>query len=266
MRAEFRRTSGRAGLMRIVLLTLLLGVMFCATTSFAAHPLITDDTGTQGKGKYQLELNGEYEYEKEDDARENAIEVMAALAYGFTDSLDLILEMPYESIRSHESSETLRERGFSDLSVEAKWRFYERKDVSLAIKPGVSFPFGNDKRELGAGKVGYSFLVISTTYLEPWTFHSNMGYIRNENTQGGREDIWHASFASEYEIGDNFRMVGNVGTERTDDPDANLHAIFLLGGFIYSVCDWVDFDAGYKYEFCASKRAHSILSGFTFRF
>jgi hypothetical protein len=33
--------------------------------AFAAHPLITDDAGTQGKGKFQIELNGEFTYDKE---------------------------------------------------------------------------------------------------------------------------------------------------------------------------------------------------------
>lgn len=30
---------------------------------FAAHPLITEDTGTQGKGNFQLELTGEHAHE-----------------------------------------------------------------------------------------------------------------------------------------------------------------------------------------------------------
>jgi len=33
--------------------------------SFAAHPLITDDTGVQGKNNWQLESNMEYGIEKE---------------------------------------------------------------------------------------------------------------------------------------------------------------------------------------------------------
>ena len=44
-------------------------LIFCFTTSlYAAHPLITDDTGTQGKGRFQLELNGEYSFDKGSEA------------------------------------------------------------------------------------------------------------------------------------------------------------------------------------------------------
>ena len=39
--------------------------LLITATSWAAHPLITDDTGTQGKGKFQLELNGQYDRDKE---------------------------------------------------------------------------------------------------------------------------------------------------------------------------------------------------------
>ena len=44
-------------------------VFLWSGTVFAAHPLITDDTGTQGKGKFQLEVNGEYAHEDEDGER-----------------------------------------------------------------------------------------------------------------------------------------------------------------------------------------------------
>lgn len=36
-----------------------------AGTALAAHPLITDDTGTQGKAKFQLEVTGEASNDKE---------------------------------------------------------------------------------------------------------------------------------------------------------------------------------------------------------
>jgi hypothetical protein len=38
-------------------------ILLIASPSWAAHPLITDDTGTQGKGKFQLELNGQYDWD-----------------------------------------------------------------------------------------------------------------------------------------------------------------------------------------------------------
>ena len=42
-----------------------LAVLSSYGTAFGAHPLITDDTGTQGKRKFQLEVNSEFNSEKE---------------------------------------------------------------------------------------------------------------------------------------------------------------------------------------------------------
>ena len=33
-------------------------MIFMTGTAFGAHPLITDDAGTNGKGKFQMELTG----------------------------------------------------------------------------------------------------------------------------------------------------------------------------------------------------------------
>lgn len=41
-------------------LPVIAAVVLTSGTAFAAHPLITDDTGTQGQGKFQLEVNGEW--------------------------------------------------------------------------------------------------------------------------------------------------------------------------------------------------------------
>ncbi|MEK7296302.1 MAG: transporter, partial [Planctomycetota bacterium] len=61
-------------------------MFFSAVTSFAAHPLVTDDTGTQGKGKFQMEINSEFTYEKEAETgvtkKETGSQVAVALSYG----------------------------------------------------------------------------------------------------------------------------------------------------------------------------------------
>src|SRR3990172_8714082 len=84
---------------RILPLTVLLAGLL-SSTAFAAHPLITDDTGTQGKGKFQLEVNGELSRQKnegdEGTTRESAKEVSTAITYGIIDNLDVALGLPYQ--------------------------------------------------------------------------------------------------------------------------------------------------------------------------
>jgi len=102
--------------------------VFCLlpVVSFAYHPLITDDTGTQGKGKFQLELNGEYGHDKEDGVTTNTTQTAAILTYGWLDNVDIALGIPYQYIRTKDSETATRHDGMSDLSIDLKWRFYKR--------------------------------------------------------------------------------------------------------------------------------------------
>ena len=50
----------------IILIVLIIVYGTFSATSYAAHPLFTDDTGTQGKGKFLFELNGQASYDRMD--------------------------------------------------------------------------------------------------------------------------------------------------------------------------------------------------------
>lgn len=236
------------------------------SVAFASFPLITDDTGTQGKGKSQLEFDGQHDGSNSDGVKETNTEVTPLLSYGLADSVDIVLGAPYQFIRTRQSGETTKGRGFSDVSLDVKWRFYEKDWLSFAIKPGITLPTGNDDKGLGTGKVTYALVFIASADLKPWAFHVNAGYTRNENTQDARRDIWSASLASEYQIVKNLKVVGNVGIERSDDRASGNNSAFLLGGLVYSITENVDIDGGYKYGLTRSDAEHTILAGITFRF
>ncbi len=60
-------------------------VLALCSVSFASHPLITDDTGTQGKGKFQLEVNGGYGQGEEDGVTTKTTQILTMLTYGLSD-------------------------------------------------------------------------------------------------------------------------------------------------------------------------------------
>ncbi len=252
---------------KIVLLFSLFTIYFSLfAVSFAAHPLITDDTGTQGKGKWQLEVNGEFAHEDEDGVKADTTEVATALSYGIVDSVDLVLGIPYQFIRVKEEGETATENGISDVSLELKWRFFERDGLSLALKPGISFPTGDDEKGLGSGKTAYSVFFIATKEIEPWAFHLNLGYIRNENSADERENLWHASVAAGYGLAEKLTLVGNIGIERNTDRNINTHPAFILGGLIYSISENFDIDFGVKGGLNSPETDYSLLAGLAWRF
>jgi hypothetical protein len=240
-------------------------------TSYAAHPLITDDTGTQGKRKFLLEVNSEFTYDKETikdvTVKEIGGEVAPALSYGITDNIDIILCLPYQSFKIKEDGDvTSKESSISDISLGLKWRFFEKDGLSFALKPGITLPTGNEKKGLGTGKVTYGMFFITTKEMKPWAFHLNLGYIRNENKVDEKKDIWHASLASEVDVIKDLKAVANIGIERNPDRTSGSHPAFILGGLIYSVIENFDIDFGIKRGLSEPETDYSILAGIALRF
>jgi len=235
----------------------------------AAHPLITDDTGTQGKGKPQLELNYEYAHEDTDGVRESLHLAQAVLSYGIIDTVDLVVSLPYLFISTKQAGLKTNVNGISDITAEVKWRFYENEcGFSLAMKPGVSIPSGDDKKGLGAGKVGASLFLVATQELDPFTFHFNAGYGRNASTADEEQetDLWHFSLATEYSVCRWLKLVANVGVERNPDKSDATPVAFVLGGVIIPLTDRMDLDVGVKRGLSEPESDFGMLAGVTLRF
>lgn len=246
------------------------------SAAYAAHPLITDDTGVQGKGKVQIEVNGEYGSDTETvagvDEKATGSGVAAAFTYGATDQLDLVLGVPYVSHEATASGATVAdEAGLSDMTIEAKWRFFEKDGLSLALKPGITIPTGDEQKGLGSGKTAYSLFGIATKESGPWAFHANLGYLRNEyDTQGGAVDeeknLWHLSAATEYSVEKNLRIVGNLGVEKNPDKGATDDPAFALLGAIYRLTEDFEIDGGIKLGITDPETDTTVLVGVTRRF
>ncbi len=246
-------------------------VLLSPAMTWAAHPLITDDSGTQGKGNLQLELNGQYESDKETVAgvlqKSTGGQVGVTLTWGIVANVDLILGVPYVWSKVEENNETLYdERGISDTPFEVKWRFFEKAGWSLALKPGLTFPTGDERRGLGTGKIGYRIFLIASKEWGAWAFHANLGYIGNEDKVDQEKNIGHASFATTYQVVKHLKIVGNIGVERSLDSTAHNDTAFLLGGVIYSLSNNFDLDLGVKSGLTSSETDWAVLAGLTFRF
>jgi hypothetical protein len=234
-------------------------------SAFASHPLITDDTGTQGKGKFQMEVNGEYGHDKDDGLTTRTTQLASTLTYGLIDPLDIVLGIPYQHNRTEDSGRVTKGDGISDLSLEMKWRFYEKDGLTFALKPGITIPTGDSDKGLGAGKATAHLYFITTMEIKPWAFHLNLGYIRNESVNDGRTNIWHSSLASIVAVAKNLTIVANVGIIRNSDKNSGENPAFILGGLIYSLSAHTDLDFGVKAGLNKSETDYTLLAGFTFR-
>ncbi len=231
--------------------------IFCSTPAFAEHPMITDDTGTQGKAKYLLELNSGFSTEERDADGGLA----AAFTWGIADNVDFCVGLPYQWLPAN---------GLCDLPVEVKWRILEcdENGLSLALKPGFSIPSGDEKKGLGNGTFTGGLMVIATKAWKQGAVHSNLGYIRNgyglkSDAEVSRKDIWHASIATEIHITENLRSVVDVGIDTNSDKSSDVHPIYFIGGLIYSVTEDFDIDFGVNRPLNKSLPHTMFLAGVT---
>lgn len=243
-------------------------MLIAATSAQAAHPLISDDAGTTGKGGALLEITGQYDHNSADGVTDKGYELGLTLTYGLSENLDLVVSAPYQSwsSRSDDADGKSSESGLGDSYLALKWRFYEENGTSFAIKPGVSFATGDEDRGLGAGKTGYELFFIGTKEVEPFAVHLNLGYIRANNDAFERENLWHVSLAGEMELSKNLKLVANIGAARTVDTESSTHPAFILGGFIYSLNEKVDIDFGIKAGLSHAEPDYSLLAGLAFSF
>lgn len=245
--------------------------MLIVSTSFGAHPLITDDAGTMGKNASQLEINSEVSYDKETvdnvETKTSTQELATTLTYGIADNADLVFGVPFQWLTTKEDgAETSDVDGMSDIAVELKWRFYELDGLGLALKPGVTLPSGNEDKGLGNGKPSYSLTFIATKEINGAAVHFNLAYMRNEfklqtDEDANRKDLWHVSIAAEREIADGLVVMGNIGSEKNPDKTSSTHPAFVLGGVVYTISDTMAVDFGIKTGLNKPETDLSFLAG-----
>ena len=234
---------------------------------FAAHPLVTDDTGTQGKGNVQIELTTEHGYEQEDGTRENTVNTNVVFSYGLRDNADVILTLPHKRVgtEAEDGSRTVNQ-GQADVGLDVKWRFYEKDKLSLALKPGLTMPTGDETKNLGAGRTRYSLYLTTSYDAEPWEYHLLLGYIHNRNTLDQRDRLRHLSVAVGRKLGENLKLVADYGTDTNTSKSTSLDPEFFILGAIYNLRKGLDLDFGAKWGLTKPEVDSTWLAGVAFRF
>lgn len=259
------------------LLTALLMVSCLSMPSlaFAAHPLSTDDSGTQGMMKFQVETSADFGWDKETvlgiTTRTTHQMLNVAVTAGILDSLDLVVSSPYTWQKAEDNTgNRVENSGLNDSSLALKWRFLEFGPASLAIKPSITLPTGNRDRSLGTGRTGYGATLISTAEFKPVAVHANIGYLNQKYTDadkdGSREHLWSLSLAGSLEVMKGLQLVAEAGAASNPDRGNSTWPMFLTGGVIYSLFDNLDVSLGAKGGVTAPGTDIALLTGLTFKF
>ncbi|MGH8709517.1 MAG: transporter [Burkholderiales bacterium] len=207
--------------------------MSAAIDAQAAHPLITEDTGTQGTGRYQLEVFAE---EFEPRATRRDIEVWrGVLGYGIAETTDVQVGVPLYRDGPD---------GVGDASLDLKWRFFERNAWSVALMPGITVPTGDERDGRGTGKATWGSLLVLSYAPGAIGVHAHAGFRRNENKLGQRESLRQLAAAATYRIGD-VRFVGELTRETNPEPGGGTVRYTTLGA-IWSMTRDLDLDIGWR--------------------
>jgi len=220
---------------------LALGLACCAVLpAWASHPLITEDTDVQGRGKWALELHGERTRDRENGVASRNTEVLAKLAYGITEKADLEVELPY--LREVEDGAVAEGRG--DASVSLKWRFYESNGWSLVLKPDLFLPTGRDELGLGAGRTRWAANLIGGYEAGRFEFLAQLGYTDNRNRIDERSALRHASTAVLYAITEKMKLLADYARLTEPDPERGSHARLLVLGAKYEASERIELGLG----------------------
>src|SRR5438876_1731681 len=106
-------------------------LLYATTPAFAAHPMLSEDTGTQGAGRFELELGTAITRDRET----RSFEFGPQLSYGIGQTVDLIVRPTWLDIR--ETAGGGHERGTGDTALDVKWRFFAVDVISFGVRAGA---------------------------------------------------------------------------------------------------------------------------------
>ncbi|OWW19809.1 transporter [Noviherbaspirillum denitrificans] len=233
-------------------------VFLAAGTAHAAHPLVTDDTGTQGRGNHQLELNTD----RMRDAGVSSQSAAITYTYGLRDALDAFVTLP---------AATTSPSGLGDVAAGFKWRFSESAGTTFGLKPELFFATGNENRGLGSGRAHAGLTLLASHQAGEWTLLGNAGLAVNRyalpvDHDQNRRYVWRLSAAAIREVAEGWKALVDSGVARNTARSERTHPAFILLGMIYSPSEKLDLDIGWKAGLNSAETHRQVGAGVTVRF
>jgi hypothetical protein len=230
-----------------------------AAPAFAAHPLQTEDTGTQGTGNVEIE-NG---LQRAHAGGASAFTYQPQVSVGLATTVDAIVQPSWVS--QHDPAAGTRS-GPGDTNLDAKWRFWGADPWSLGVRAGIEAPTAQRGLGLPRGRIAEHALAVVTWDASPTTVHANLGFTHAPAAAGARATLAHASAALMQTL--NERLILTVDGELDQDPGRRSHAWpgAMLAGAIWTARPGLDLDVGYQVGTHATPAVREWLAGITYRF
>jgi hypothetical protein len=219
----------------------------------AFFPFITDDTGTQGKGASQVELNYEFVKAHSDEldlngrvlgtGTETANTLASGYTYGVSDQVDIFVGI---------ARQTSPISGWLNNEVGAKWVLAgdQISGWSTAVKPTLVLPVTKQMQDkgLGTAKTNLGLSWVASFVADTHELHLNLDYASNqyastEEEQDQRKSLWRVSAAPVYVLNPAWKVGLDVGLQTNPDYNSR-YQVFGEIGLQYAAADNLQFGLG----------------------
>jgi hypothetical protein len=242
-------------------LTIAFALAVASPASFAAHPLQTEDTGTQGVNNLEIE-NG-LSHARYDGTTLTVYQPQFSL--GLATTLDAIVQPSFQWLHGPATSTV---SGFGDTNVDAKWRFWGSDPLSLAIRGGVALPTSEHGMGLPRGKSAEHGLLALTWDHSPTTVHANVGvtYIPRAPATPARRAMTSVSAALMQQVDERLILTIDTSFAQAANPHRKRWPGTVLAGVIWTARPGLDLDFGWQRSIDDQPIARTWLAGLTYRF
>ena len=244
-----------------------------ATSSWAFQPLLTDDTGTQGRGENQLEFSF-----SDDRVEQSGVAYssrVAPLTYtrGLSETLDISLGVNHTHLNS-DAFGTDFVSGNGNPSVGLKWRFYENEasKTSLAMKAELGLAVSRAQEALGLGN-GRGYYTVTAILMQETSFGAILlnlvsSQVRYSDTVANPDaSLLRVSLAPVWQLNDQWKLALDVGNTTQTAAGQKSDIGFVEIGAVYSPGKDVDIALGFISRKDPDNASNTgITGGVTWRF
>jgi hypothetical protein len=237
------------------------GGLLAAGVAHAAHPLISEDTFTQGTGNTELELGTSFL--RVDGG--HVSELDPQLSYGVRDEIDVILRPSFFRLSGSLAADAGRRGGVGSTALDVKWRIARDGAVSVGTRFGVDLPTA--QHGLGPQRGGGWHALAMATYDAPDTLATgNVAYTRLSGEDAEvRRNLWRISAAFVRNVHPAVRLLVDAAVFRPDQRTATTWPAVALVGAIFRVPPGIDVDVGCQLRLNDAAPASVWLAGMTLR-
>jgi Putative MetA-pathway of phenol degradation len=232
-----------------------------ADWAHAAHPLQTEDTGTQGTGNVEIE-NG---FERVRSGPDAIFTYQPQVSIGLSPTFDAIVQPSF--IGWHTQGPGGPDAsGLGDTNADFKWRFLGIDPFSFAVRAGLELPTAQHGLGLPHGDVATHALAVMTIDQAPTSWYANLGVTHNPELAGTRATLAGVSGAVLHAVTESFYLTADTSFGQSNDPRRHGWPGTLLGGIIYTVRPGFDLDLGWQASLHDAPVSRAWLAGATWRF